>query len=103
MTLAQLQAAYRDYLISGDSTDLAPAIVGDAFEASERLGIYRNTFLVSLRGALKANFPVTLQLLGDEFFEQTAQHFLLAHPPRRPCLFEYGDAFPDYLQILPAL
>jgi hypothetical protein len=103
MTLAQLQAAYRDFMISGDVTDLAPAIVGDAFGASERVGIHRNTFLASLRGALKANFPVTLQLLGDRFFEQTAQRFLLAHPPQRPCLFEYGDAFPDYLQILPEL
>jgi hypothetical protein len=103
MTLAQLQAAYRDYLLSGDSRAVAPAIVADAFDASERLGIYRNNFLVGLRAALKASFPVTLQLVGDGFFEQAAHRFALAHPPQRPCLFEYGAAFPDYLQALPEL
>lgn len=103
MTLAQLQTAYRDYLLSGDSAAVAPAIVADAFDASERLAIYRNTFLISLREALKTGFPVTLQLVGHSFFEQAAHRFVLAHPPQRPCLFEYGAAFPDYLQALPDL
>ena len=103
MTLAQLQSAYRDYLLSGDDTALAPAIVAGAFDAAERLAIYRNNFLISLREALKTNFPVTLQLLGQDFFEQTAWRFVLAHPPHRPCLFEYGAFFPDYLRDLAEL
>ncbi|HET6619493.1 MAG TPA: DNA-binding domain-containing protein [Dongiaceae bacterium] len=103
MILARLQAAYRDYLLSGNSAAVAPAIVADAFDASERLGIHRNNFLISLRAALKANFPVTLRLVGNGFFEQAAYRFALAHPPQRPCLFEYGAAFPDYLQALPEL
>jgi len=103
MILAQLQAAYRVYLLNGDSAAVAPAIVADAFDASERLAIHRNNFLISLREALKASFPVTLQLVGHGFFEQAAQRFVLAYPPQRPCLFEYGAAFPDYLQALPEL
>jgi len=97
MRLADLQAAYRGYLLTGDSARLAPAIVADAFDGAERLGIYRNNFLISLGEALKANFPVTLQLIGRDFFEQAARRFVLAHPPERPCLFEYGALFPDYL------
>ena len=100
MTLAELQASYRSYLLTGDSAPLAPAIVADA---AERLGIYRNNFLISLGEALKANFPVTLQLLGGDFFEQAARRFVLNHPPQSPCLFEYGAGFPDYLQMLPQL
>ncbi|HET6161229.1 MAG TPA: DNA-binding domain-containing protein [Dongiaceae bacterium] len=103
MTLAQLQSAYRDYLLSGDSAKLAPAIVADAFDAGERLSIYRNNFLISLGEALKSNFPVTLQLLGNDFFEQAARRFVLAQPPLRPCLFEYGASFADYLHGLPQL
>jgi hypothetical protein len=103
MTLAQLQAAYREYLLSGDDTALAPMIVADAFDAAERLAIHRSNFLISLCAALKASFPVTRQLVGSGFFEQAAQRFVLAHPPERPCLFEYGDAFPAYLQRLPQL
>ena len=103
MRLADLQAAYRAYLLTGDSAPLAPAIVADAFEGDERLAIYRNNFLIGLGEALKANFPVTLQLVGRDFFEQAARRFVLAHPPKRPCLFEYGATFPDYLRDLPQL
>jgi len=101
--LADLQAAYRGYLLSGDGAALAPAIVVDSFDGPERLAIYRNNFLISLGEALKANFPVTLQLLGTEFFEQAARRFVLAQPPQRPCLFEYGAGFAGYLRDLPQL
>jgi hypothetical protein len=100
MRLADLQAAYRGYLLTGDSAPLAPAIVADAFDAAERLDIYRNNFLIGLGEALKANFPVTLQLVGGDFFAQAARHFVLDHPPQHPCLFEYGASFPDYLRDL---
>jgi hypothetical protein len=103
MKLAELQSAYRGYLLTGDSAALAPAIVADAFDAAERLGIYRSNFLISLGEALKASFPVTLQLLGDDFFAQAARRFVLSQPPRQPCLFEYGAAFAEYLQALPEL
>ncbi len=103
MRLADLQAAYRGYLLTGDSAPLAPAIVADAFDGAERLAIYRNNFLISLGEALKANFPVTLQLVGRDFFEQAAGRFVLANPPQHPCLFEYGAEFPDYLRDLPEL
>ena len=103
MRLAELQDAYRDYLLTGESARLAPAIIADAFDCGERLGIYRNNFLIGLGEALKANFPVTLRLLGRDFFEQAARRFVLAHPPQRPCLFEYGADFPDHLRDLPQL
>lgn len=103
MRLADLQAAYRGYLLSGDSAPLASQIAADAFDSAERLSIYRNNFLIGLGEALKANFPVTLQLLGKDFFEQAARDFVLTYPPRRPCLFEYGEAFATYLRDLPQL
>ncbi|MGH6892478.1 MAG: HvfC/BufC family peptide modification chaperone [Dongiaceae bacterium] len=103
MRLGELQAAYRGYLLTGETAALTPAIVEGAFDAAERLAIYRNNFLIGLGEALKANFPVTLQLVGRDFFEQAARRFVLGHPPRRPCMFEYGAAFPDFLQDLPQL
>ena len=103
MRLADLQAAYRGYLLSGDTAPLAAQIVADSFDGPERLAIYRNNFLISLGEALKANFPVTLQLLGTDFFEQAARRFVISQPPQRPCLFEYGAGFADYLRDLPHL
>lgn len=103
MRLADLQGAYRAYLLTGDSRKLAPAIVAGAFDEAERLGIYRDNFLTGLGEALKASFPVTLHLVGGDFFGQAARRFVLAHPPHRPCLFEYGAEFPNYLRDLPEL
>ncbi len=103
MNLAQLQGAYRSFLLDGSAAAIAPAIVEDAFDAEERLRIYRNNFLIGLGEALKANFPVTLQLLGEDFFAQAARTFILRAPPAKPCLFEYGAGFADYLAGLAEL
>lgn len=103
MNLAELQGAYRTYLLSGDATALASAVVEDAFDAGERLQIYRNNFLIGLGEALKANFPVVRMMLGEDFFAQAARGFILRAPPARPCLFEYGDGFAEYLGKLQEL
>lgn len=103
MSLAALQQAYRTYLLEGRSDGLAETIVADSFDAEERLRIYRNNFLISLSEALKANFPVTLRLVGADFFAQAARAFVLKAPPARPCLFEYGEGFPEFLESLPEL
>lgn len=36
-------------------------------------------------------------LAGSELVTQAAMSFVRAHPPTRPCIAEYGDAFPAYL------
>lgn len=100
MGLSALQQAYRDYLLEGRSDSLAEVIVADAFDAEERLRIYRNNFLIGLGEALKANFPVTMRLLGEDFFAQAARAFVLQAPPARPCLFEYGEGFAEFLETL---
>lgn len=103
MNLADLQGATRAYLLSGEVGALSDAVIADYFDAEERLRIYRSNFLISLTEALKANFPVTLQLVGTAFFEQAARGFIRQAPPDRPCLFEYGVGLPQYLQSLPEL
>lgn len=103
MNLAELQGAYRSFLLDGRAAAIAPAIVEDAFDAEERLRIYRNNFLIGLGEALKTNFPVTRQLLGEDFFAQAACAFILRAPPEKPCLFEYGAGFADYLAGLAEL
>ena len=103
MNLAELQGAYRAYLLSGDPGNLAGTVVEDSFDATERLRIYRNNFLIGLGEALNSNFPVVRQMLGDEFFAQAARAFILRAPPDKPCLFEYGEGFPEFLADLPEM
>ncbi|KAF0221645.1 MAG: hypothetical protein FD176_3116 [Rhodospirillaceae bacterium] len=76
-------------------------LLGDLVDRIERLDIYRNNTLITLGEALRTTFPVVGRLVGDDFFDFAARRFILACPPQRPCLFEYGVAFPDFLEGMP--
>lgn len=72
-------------------------------DPARRLAVYRNNVLVSLVDALAHTFPVTQQLVGEDFFRAMAQVFVRAHPPRSPVLSRYGRALPDFIeQFAPA-
>ena len=60
--------------------------------------VYRNTMLNGCVDALRANYPVTAQLLGGEMFEAVAAEHASQCPPRRPVLALYGARFPNWLQ-----
>lgn len=63
-----------------------------------RFNVYRNNVIVSLCEALAQTFPVTRQVVGDEFFAAMAREFVLAHPPRSPVMSGYGEEFPDFVR-----
>lgn len=62
-----------------------------------RLRIYRNNVSSALVSALKVRFPVTAQLVGDEFFFAMAREFADANRPRSAVLIEYGASFPGFI------
>ncbi len=64
----------------------------------KRFRVHRNTVFASLTGALRARYPVIERLVGADFFEAAARHFIEAHPPRSPMLIEYGDGFAAFLE-----
>lgn len=66
-----------------------------------RLAVYRNNVIVSLVDALAQSFPVTQQLVGEEFFRAMAQVFARAHPPRTRVLSHYGQALPEFIAQFP--
>lgn len=70
--------------------------------AALRLAIYRNNTRAGLRDPLAATFPIVKQLVGDAFFERLAGDFILAHPPTRPELLNYGQEFPGFIADYPA-
>jgi len=71
------------------------ATIGEPAEGA--MSIYRNTVLSGCVDALRANYPVVAQLLGDEMFEAVAVEHASQCPPRRPVLALYGARFPDWL------
>ena len=66
-------------------------------DPARRLDVYRNNVVASLVDALAAGFPVTLALVGVEFFRAMARIHAASAPPGSPLMMEYGRAFPDFI------
>jgi hypothetical protein len=95
-TLHELQQAMRRSVVHRDD-GAAAALLAES-SSSDRLGIYRNTFYFGLTRALRMCFPAIHRLVGDDFFDHAAGHFIAAHPPRAAYLNQYGAEFPDFLR-----
>jgi hypothetical protein len=70
-------------------------------DPQQRFAVYRNNVVVSLIGALADNYPVTLRMVGEDFFSGMAQLYMAAEPPRSAVMVQYGDAFPDFIEGFP--
>lgn len=70
-------------------------------DPAARFAVYRNNVTVSLIDALADTFPVTQQLVGEDFFRAAARLFVAGEPPRSKVLAFYGAAFPDFLANFP--
>lgn len=62
-----------------------------------RFAVYRNNVVVGLVNALRARFPATEKIVGEEFFFAMARVFVTAHPPRSKILSDYGEDFPGFI------
>ena len=67
-------------------------------DPASRFAVYRNNVHSSLINALATAYPVTLQLVGDEFFRAMASLYVQAHPPTSPIINEYGSTFAAFIQ-----
>ncbi|MGH8718003.1 MAG: DNA-binding domain-containing protein [Burkholderiales bacterium] len=63
-----------------------------------RFAVYRNNVVVSLIDSLADTFPVTQELVGEEFFRAMAKVFVQKRPPHSRVLAWLGEAFPDFIE-----
>jgi hypothetical protein len=68
------------------------------FTAAERLAIYRNNLRENFCTLLELEYPVIRQLVGADYFRQTALQYLVASPSRSGDLFHAGREFPSFLR-----
>ena len=101
LTLRELQAAIGAAMLGGNTGAAVREIEPDGLAPEARLEIYRHHVLTTLTSALEATFPVICRLVDRRFFAYAADTYLRAHPPTGPCLFEYGESFPDFLAAFP--
>jgi hypothetical protein len=95
-SLADTQAAMREAVTAGLMQRLAPMLIGGA-EPIARLAIHRRHYETSLAAAIREKFPASAWLAGAGAIIEAASAFVRSHPPERPCIAEYGAAFPAFL------
>ena len=77
-----------------------PGLIGpDGELSSKRFAVYRNNVVLGLIEALRANFPATCRIVGDEFFRAMARAYAVSEPPTSPMLFDYGAGFADFVAV----
>jgi hypothetical protein len=99
--LAELQRNFAR-AIRGDILAV-PALGIDAsgLDPERRVAVYRNHHRISLAGALAANFPTVVKLLGEPAFQALALSYLAVDPPRDAVVAAYGAGFPAFLEADP--
>ena len=95
--LLELQKSFVEAIVSGNASSLAEAVVGNGFTPAQRIQVYRNNTFITLTEALAATYPAIVRLVGRGFFNFAAAQIIPGNLPDRPCLFEYGGGFADFL------
>jgi hypothetical protein len=97
-TLAEIQSDFRNAVIHGDTNGIAHELVG-GLKPDRRLSVHQRNYETSLVDALLVKFPATGWLIGTALLTCAAKDFIRAHPPKAPCIAEYGDLFPAFLSV----
>ncbi len=92
-TLTQFSAVIRT------GAGFAPGMAAcPRYPVASALGIYRNNYRGNLHDALAAAFPVTVRIVGADFFRHLARKFIGQHPSRSGNLHEYGAELSGFLR-----
>ncbi|MCB1955534.1 MAG: putative DNA-binding domain-containing protein [Rhodocyclaceae bacterium] len=94
MRLNELQRAMAAAITEGAEP---PPLGGDG----RGLAAYRHAWRARMVEALRSNYPVLHQVLGDEGFEALAGAYLEAHPSRFRSIRWFGDGLEDFLRASP--
>jgi hypothetical protein len=97
LKLAESQSAFSVALLDPETATPANLIRPDGHRADRRFAVYRNNVAVSLIDTLRASFPVTCKLVGEEFFRAMTSEYIRVEIPKSPILSEYGDSFPKFI------
>jgi hypothetical protein len=72
-------------------------IRANGLSAARRLQVYRHNYESALVSALRAVYPVTERLVGEEFFTVAATQCLKQNPSHSGNIQDYGATFPAFL------
>ena len=79
-SLYELQATFADAMLERDASGIAPTIYGK--DTQDRLAVYIGNVYHNLREALRAVYPVVDRLVGERFFDCSANRYIRDNPSR---------------------
>ncbi len=91
-TLAGQQLALKCAIVQGLGGGAAPCA-----EVTGLLRIYQQAYPARLIAALRDNFGVLPQVLGDAAFDALALAYIESHPSRHPSIRWFGDRLPEFM------
>jgi len=91
------QALFADSLLDPELSCPPGLKAWNGSDPQVRLAVYRNNVVVSLVDALADTFPVTLALVGVDFFRAMARAYVQTCPPRTRILTWLGADFPPFV------
>src|SRR5579871_3882424 len=90
MLLQNLLAEFTEALLSDNQTE-------SVFQPAHNISIYQNNYFSQLTQSLQKTYPLITQLVGEDFFKQTAREYINRYPSCSGNLHEYGEYFSDFL------
>lgn len=72
-------------------------------DAASRFAVYRNNVWVARLDILDALFPVTVALVGEDFFHPLGRRFFREAAPANPVAHEWAEPFVDWLSTSEAV
>jgi hypothetical protein len=96
MTLAQMQAEFRTWLVDGNDQGLRRM----ARHAGPGLDVYQNNYRAQLVGCLESSYPQVHKWLGDEAFLFAATTHIGRCTPHAWTLDVYGNDFGETLETV---
>jgi hypothetical protein len=100
-SLADLQRAFQDYLLS--SSDRLAASVRDTRKADRAtlLDVYRDGYALRLIEVLTSDYPGVMAMAGPADFDYMARAYIAAHPSHHPSVRWFGRGLADFLASTP--
>jgi hypothetical protein len=95
-SLADLQSGIARAVTLGEAPPNPDVFVGGG-DPGKRLGVHRRHYAASLAAALQQKFPASAWLAGTDLVAAAARAYVRTHPPRKPCIVEYGADFAAFL------
>jgi hypothetical protein len=99
--LGRSQAALAAQIMGGEPAAHAEPLLRPLRGKPPVLSVYQTAWLARLTEALRNNFPVLHQVLGDDDFGDLTLAYLQAHPPSQPSIRWFGDQLPAFLAAEP--